>query len=172
MALEGACPTMRKPSIVHSSVDASDIAIDFARDDDREWAARLMAGTEPWLTLGRDLTQTRAVFARSDGTLFVARTGNTPLGFLLFRERGVVNSPYVASLAVEEHARGLGIGTRLLADAEDHARRLDAHLFIFVSSFNTRAKALYERLGYVVIGELKDYVIQGASEVLLCKRVR
>ena len=163
---------MGKPSIVHSPVDASNIAVDFACDDDREWAARLMAGTEPWLTLGRDLTQTRALFARSDGTLFVARRGKAPLGFLLFRERGVVNSPYVASLAVEENARGLGIGTRLLAAAEDHARRLDPHLFICVSSFNTRAKALYERLGYAAIGELKDYVIPGAAEVLLCKRLR
>jgi len=40
-----------------------------------------------------------------------------------------------------------------------------------VSSFNPRARALYERLGYEMIGELKDYLIEGASELLMRKTI-
>jgi RimJ/RimL family protein N-acetyltransferase len=42
---------------------------------------------------------------------------------------------------------------------------------MLVSSFNARAKALYERLGYEVVGELRDYVIRGQSEWLLRKSI-
>ena len=40
-----------------------------------------------------------------------------------------------------------------------------------VSSFNGGARRLYERLGYEVVGELTDYIVQGHSEILLRKTV-
>jgi ribosomal protein S18 acetylase RimI-like enzyme len=40
-----------------------------------------------------------------------------------------------------------------------------------VSSFNERAQELYERLGYKAVGELKDYIISGHSEILFRKRI-
>ncbi len=39
------------------------------------------------------------------------------------------------------------------------------------SSFNSRAKALYERLGYEMVGELKDYLVKGHSEYLFRKTI-
>lgn len=38
-----------------------------------------------------------------------------------------------------------------------------------VSSFNVAARRLYERVGYQVIGELTNYIVQGHSEFLLRK---
>lgn len=38
-----------------------------------------------------------------------------------------------------------------------------------MSSFNVRAKDLYERLGYSIVGELKDFIVTGHSEWLLRK---
>jgi ribosomal protein S18 acetylase RimI-like enzyme len=38
-----------------------------------------------------------------------------------------------------------------------------------VSSFNLKAKALYDRLGFETIGILKDYVVKGHDEYLLRK---
>jgi ribosomal protein S18 acetylase RimI-like enzyme len=45
------------------------------------------------------------------------------------------------------------------------------HLFLLVSSFNHRAQELYRRCGYEFIGELKDYLVAGHSELILHKRI-
>lgn len=148
------------------------VTIGVADDDDREWCAQLMATSEPWITLGRTIDQTRPLFQRKDSELFIARHNGMPRGFLLLRDRGIVYSPYIASLAVAPEARGLGIGGRLLDFVEDRARPGAKHIFLCVSSFNTRARALYERHGYAVVGELKDYVVDGLSEYLMSKRLQ
>jgi [ribosomal protein S18]-alanine N-acetyltransferase len=149
-----------------------DVCIGEASDDEREWCAQLMASSEPWITLGRSIDQTRPLFRRKDSELFIARRSEAPCGFLLLRDRGIVYSPYIASLAVSPEARGLGIGSRLLDFIEERLRPASKHIFLCVSSFNTRARALYERHGYTVVGELKDYVIDGASEYLMSKRLQ
>lgn len=161
----------RNPETI--SVNMSDpVTIAQAVDSEREWAAALMANSEPWITFGRDIEATRTFFRAPDAQLYIAHRRDEPCGFLLIRPRGVVSSPYVASLAVAAGERGNGIGSQLMRFAEDRYRSESKHLFICVSSFNTRAKSLYERLGYVVVGELKDYIIDGFSEYLLHKRLR
>jgi RimJ/RimL family protein N-acetyltransferase len=40
-----------------------------------------------------------------------------------------------------------------------------------VSSFNPRARALYRRLGYVRVGDLKDYIVPGHSETIFRKTI-
>jgi ribosomal protein S18 acetylase RimI-like enzyme len=55
---------------------------------------------------------------------------------------------------------------------EQYFRPSARHLFLCVSSFNPRARALYERVGFRAVGELPDYFIEGASEILMCKRLR
>ena len=37
------------------------------------------------------------------------------------------------------------------------------------SSFNTRARALYERVGFEYVGTLKDLIVKGYDEILLRK---
>jgi hypothetical protein len=44
-------------------------------------------------------------------------------------------------------------------------------MFLCVSSFNVRARALYQRLGYALVGELTDFLLPGASELILRKRL-
>jgi ribosomal protein S18 acetylase RimI-like enzyme len=139
---------------------------------DREWAAGIMAASEPWITLGRTLESCRRVCGHLDYPMFVARDRHDRLGFALMNRRGVVGSPYLATLAVAPAVRGRGVGTRLVGFVEDYFRSEAMHLFICVSSFNPRARALYERLGYRQVGELPDYFIEGASECLMHKRLR
>ena len=148
------------------------VEIGDARDDDREWAARLMAGSDPWITLGRGLDACRKVCTRPGYELYVARKGGEPVGFALVHPRGVAGSPYLASIAVAAAARGQGIGRRLLTFAEDQFRPEARHFFLCVSSFNERARRLYERQGYEAVGVLEDYVVDGASEVLMHKWLR
>lgn len=142
-----------------------------ATDPEREWCALLMAASEPWITLGRGLEQCRAACRHPEYLLLVAHAGEAPCGFILLHPRGVAGSPYIASIAVAEPFRGLGIGARLLDYAEAHFASVARHIFLCVSSFNERARRLYERRGYTVIGELKDYLIEGASEILMHKRL-
>jgi ribosomal protein S18 acetylase RimI-like enzyme len=143
-----------------------------AGPDDREWAARLMARSDPWITLGRTLESCRAVCQHPEHLVFVARRDDHPLGFLILQRRGVVGSPYLATICVDEAHRNRGLGRLLLDWTEAFFRPQARHLFLCVSSFNPRARALYERAGYVRVGELPDYFMEGASEILMHKRLR
>lgn len=148
------------------------VSIRPATERDRDWAAALMAESEPWVTLGRTLDASRAALADAEYRVFIAHEADAPLGFLILDPRGVAGAPYVKSVAVRRDMRGRGVGSRLMAHAELVCRREGARdLFLCVSSFNRRARVLYERLGYGLIGELTDFVIPGASELLLRKRL-
>ena len=147
------------------------ITIAPATDDEREWCAELMAVSEQWITLGRELEGCRVVCHHPEYVLLVAHEREEPCGFILLHPRGVAGSPYIASIAVAEPFRRRGIGTLLLDSAEARFAGSARHIFLCVSSFNQRARRLYERRGYVVAGEFKDYVIDGASEILMHKRL-
>ena len=148
------------------------IVINPATMEEREWCAGLMAGSDPWITLGRTIEVCRPICHDPEYMLYVAHLEDKPCGFILLHRRGVAGSPYIASIATHESFRGKGVGSRLLAFAEDLFRSKARLIFLCVSSFNDRARKLYERKGYEVVGELKDYVIDGASEILMHKWLR
>ena len=141
-----------------------------ASEDDQEWCARLMASSDPWITLGRHLAACRAAFGHSGYEAFVAHDGGQRLGFVLCHPRGAMGSPYIATIAVAPEARSRGLGRRLLEFTEEHYSG-KRHLFLCVSSFNPRARQLYERMGYQAVADLQDYLIAGASEILMHKRL-
>ncbi len=143
-----------------------------ATDAEREWCARLMAGTDPWKRFGRDLKDLRGRCRHPEYLLFVGHAeDSSPLGFVLLHPRGLAGSPYLVSVAVAPEARGRGVGTELIRFVEEYFRPTAHHLFLCVSSFNTEAQRLYARLGFAVAGEFKDYIIEGASEILMHKRL-
>ncbi len=149
-----------------------EILIDVAAagPDDYAWCARVMASSEPWITLRRDEAACSAALRRPGNELFVARRRESglPAGFILLAAYGLAGSPYIASVAVAAEARGQGAGSQLLQFAEQrfHGRE---HLFLLVSSFNKQAQGLYRRHGYEQVGELKDYCVAGHSELILHK---
>ena len=149
---------------------SDDLRIEAARAGDDEWCARVMAATDPWLTLGRDLTRCLASVRRSGAELFVARRGEQPLGFILLHPTGMAGQPYVALVAVAAEARGGGIGARLLAFAEAHYAEAK-HIFLCVTNINTGARRLYERVGYRKVGEIPDLSGPGYSELIMHKRL-
>ena len=57
---------------------------------------------------------------------------------------------------VIEELRGRGYGHRLLALAEDEARRRGAK-HVFLDTFSFQAPGFYEKYGYQVFGELRDF---------------
>ena len=89
-------------------------------------------------------------------------------GFVILALRGPF-SGYIQTVCVAPERRGRGIGTRLVAFAEERIASESPNVFLCVSSFNQDARRLYERLGYEYVGELRDYLVRGASELLYRK---
>ncbi len=148
------------------------LVIEPGSNADFEWAAQLMATSEPWTRLRRGIEQCRAVFDSAEHQTFVAREADRRVGFLVLRLRGVVNSPYIPSIGVAADARGRGVGSALLRFVEQQVPADARDMFLCVSAFNTRARVLYERHGYRAVAELHDYIIPGSTEILMRKRLR
>jgi len=153
-------------------MDSRGVAIAPATEEERDWAACLLARSEPWITLGASLEACRESCRDPGYLLYIAHDGGRPRGAILLQRRGVAGSPYVKSIAVDPEHRSRGVGAALLEFAEKLFRDESRHLFLCVSSFNRRAYSFYERQGYSAVGMLEDYVIEGASEILMHKRLR
>jgi [ribosomal protein S18]-alanine N-acetyltransferase len=128
----------------------------------------MMAGSEPWITLGRSYDQCLRLVADPNREVYVAQGEDAVLGFVVLLMTGAFTG-YVQTLCAAPEARGRGIGTALLRFAEERILRDTPNVFMSVSSFNEGALRLYLRLGYARIGEVHDYIVRGHSEILLRK---
>ncbi len=127
-----------------------------------------MSGTDPWLRFGTKFEACLSTVSDPTKELYGAYEGDSLQGFLLLDMRGVLRG-YVQTLCVSSEARGQGAGTLLLAAVEDRIHRDSPNVFICVSSFNTGARRLYERLGFEVVGTFADFAVAGYDELLLRK---
>ena len=139
-----------------------------ASDADRERCARLMSTSDPWLTLGRTYESSYQLFGDATREIYVAKVGDEVAGFLILLMQGAFVG-YIQTICMAPEHRNRGLGGRLLAFAEERIFRESPNVFLCVSSFNTGAQRLYLRLGYELIGELKDYIVRGHSELLMRK---
>lgn len=130
--------------------------------------ARLMAASEPWLTLGRDEAAVLALLTDPAREAYAAHVGDRLAGCLVLCLQGAFVG-YLQAICLAPGYRGLGLGTALVGFAEARIFRDHPNVFLCVSDFNHGARRLYARLGYEEVGELKDYVVAGRSELLLRK---
>ena len=100
---------------------------------------------------------------------FVARdSAGTVVGGILGHTRW--RWLYIAKLWVDERARGHGLGTRLMAAAEDLARSRSC-TDVSLDTFDYQARPFYEMLGYELFGTLEGYP-PGSRQYYLRKRLR
>jgi [ribosomal protein S18]-alanine N-acetyltransferase len=137
-------------------------------EDDARSCARLMAASEPWITLGRSYGASLAIIQDPSREVHVARDRAGLAGFLILCMSGAFVG-YIQTICIDPARRGQGLGSRLVEFAEQRILQVSPNIFMCVSSFNLDARRLYERLGYKVVGELTDYIVRGHSEVLLRK---
>jgi ribosomal protein S18 acetylase RimI-like enzyme len=141
-----------------------------ATNSEAESCAHLMAGSEPWLTLGRTYEASLRLLQDPTREVYVARDGAGLAGFLILCMTGAFVG-FIQTVLVHPTRRGQGIGSLLLEFAEQRILQQSPNVFMCVSSFNHGARRLYERMGYKVIGELSDYIVEGHAEILLRKTV-
>lgn len=127
-----------------------------------------MVSSEPWLTLGRTLEQARRPIQDPSREVYLAVEGGEAVGFLILTLTGPLPG-YIQTVAVSPEHRGRGVGTQLLAFAEARIFGKSPNVFLCVSTFNVDARRLYERSGYILVGELKDYLVAGHGELLFRK---
>jgi ribosomal protein S18 acetylase RimI-like enzyme len=142
----------------------------FASAADAQWAARTMADSEPWVTLGTGYERSLALLGNESRERYLAQVAGEPAGFLVVNMQGAFVG-YVQLLGVGAKFRGHGVGRALIEFAEQRIFRETPNVFICVSDFNAEARGFYAKLGYQTVGELKDFIVAGHSEFLLRKSI-
>ncbi len=156
-----------------TEVEQEDLIIDIRQlkgADEVHLISEFMANSEPWATLKRTYEESVSMLNDPMREVYVADVGGEVAGFTILQMKGAFVG-YIQTVGVLQNWRNLGIGSRLIRFAEGRIFSGAPNAFICVSSFNERARRLYERLGYTVVGELTDYIIPGHSEILMRKTI-
>jgi [ribosomal protein S18]-alanine N-acetyltransferase len=136
--------------------------------DDLDWCARTMADSDPWITLERDFDACRNVLSNPAKERYIVRADGERAGLIIL-DMNAAFAGYIQSICLAASARSRGIGSHVIAWAEDRIFRDSPNVFMCVSSFNTAAQRLYTRLGYETVGVLKQFVVDEHDELLLRK---
>ena len=130
--------------------------------------ARLMSKSDPWTTLGLPYEYCIKAFEGGFREVFLAECENELAGFVIMQTQGTFKG-YIQTVFMKASWRGRGLGKELIQFCEDRILKYSPNVFICVSSFNPGAIRLYEELGYVRVGELKDFLKNGYAELLYRK---
>ncbi len=107
-------------------------------------------------------------------TILVAVEGADAIGFAwVIATRALDRAAYLRLLLVAEGRRSRSVGSTLLAAVERRARAAGRrHIFLLVTTTNSRARSFYAREGYRRVGVLPAFVRPHISESLYVKSWR
>ncbi len=139
-----------------------------ANDDERKLAAGIMAGTDPWITLGISEEQIMETLQDPLYETVLAVSGEEIAGVAVLQMQGACTG-YLKSIAVKKEWQHKHVGSRLMDFVEAKIFRIHPNVFLCVSSFNTAAHRFYLKRGYRDVGTLHDYLVQGYDEIMMRK---
>ena len=142
----------------------------FASTADAEWAATLMAESQPWVTLDIGYERSLGLLGDASRECYLAKVDGERAGFLMISMQGAFVG-FIQLLGVAAKFRGQGVGKALIEYAEQRIFRETPNVFICVSDFNQDARRFYSNMGYQSVGELKNFIVTGHSEILLRKTI-
>ena len=131
--------------------------------------ASLMASSPPWSELFFSRSQCLENLSSPHLELHVVGGERDAVAFLATRATGMEGEPLLEYICVAPSHRGQGVGTALMQYFEEVLYPTADNLFLFVSDINPGAIRLYERLGYVRVGELPNYNLIEQTEYLYRK---
>lgn len=129
-----------------------------------------MVNSDPWKRLGSPYAGLLRMLLDPERETYLILVEEEIAGFVVLQMKGAFVG-YIQSIGVFPQWQGQGKGSQLLQFAEERVFAETPNLFLCVSSFNEGAQRFYARLGYERVGELRDYVVAGYSEILLRKSI-
>ena len=133
-----------------------------------KFCSMMMAKTDPWITLEMDCKNCLKAFDGQCKEIYVVETKNEIVGFVILQVCGTF-AGYIQTICIGADHRGKGYGKKLLGFCEERILKISPNIFICVSSFNKGAFRLYKEFGFVVIGNLDNFVKEGFTEILMRK---
>lgn len=143
---------------------------------DAENAARLgtaLAAMPPWSVTGWPAESLTRSFLREVSAMrrFEMIAGGDLAGMAAI-QHPFLHGPYLQLLAILPGFQGRNLGLRVLEWMEAQARIEEARqLWLCVSTFNSRARAFYERFGFEAIAVLDKLASDRTDEILMRKRL-
>ncbi len=123
--------------------------------DEKDSALTKEFGAAEWPKADREHFGDQVLDFNKPKFLFAAREDGNILGYIsLILDMGVL---HLESLIVGEKSRGKGVGAKLVLVAEEKGRALGAHKIWLETGADWQAKGFYEKLGYQVRAELRNY---------------
>ena len=96
--------------------------------------------------------------------IFFVEKDKEMVGFLAIQQ--LVGELEITNIAVKEAYQGCGLGSQLLTNLD----QIDFPIFLEVRASNTSAQALYQKFGFKVIGERKQYYHNPIEDAIIMKR--
>jgi ribosomal-protein-alanine N-acetyltransferase len=149
-----------RPPVIELTTNSQDFAI----------CAAMMAETDPWITLGLEYGHCLKAFDGPFKEVYMLKNEREILGFVIIQPQGTFKG-YIQTICIKKEHRAAGYGTQILQFCENLIFKYSPNIFICVSSFNHKAIQLYTKFGFEPVGELKDFLKQGHTELLLRKTV-
>jgi ribosomal protein S18 acetylase RimI-like enzyme len=149
------------------------IACDALSAGEARTIAAILAGSDPWLTLGysADALARGLQLTHPDLTRYLAVRNGAIQGLVVVRYPWL-RGAYIELFAVLPGAQGQGVGRAVLTFLERTYRGRTLNLWLLVSGFNAGARVFYEKQGFRPVGLLTDLVIAGQDEVLMRKVIQ
>ena len=133
------------------TVAVEDPATPDARSCVGQYFAELACRFETGFDAARSLSADDAELTPPNGLLLIARLRDTPIGCGALKFHGAAPAE-LKRMWVSPRARGLGVGSRLLRELEEHARAANVSVLrLETNRALTEAIALYRSSGYVEV---------------------
>lgn len=145
-----------RPATIEDAETLTDIVVAATKAQGR-WPARTAETEREWRRRFIAWSRETAVTADPTNVLSVIEVAREAVGRLrVVRTTGQGPNLELAGIQLRPAMQGRGIGTAVIRELQREATHRGGRLTLAVEKDNPRARALYERLGCVLVGESDD----------------